>query len=93
MNTKTIKHGITTWDDKKLTLTDDASLSTVGLPLGYKSYHDAQEGEMYDLLLEAHAVDDERNPWIVFWMRDAIKGHEPELDCYNYDTCDMAYQI
>lgn len=69
----------------KLTITDDADFSNRLLPGGYTNYHDASDGDKYDFEMQACAVDQDGNKYLVFWIYSNTKGETAnELDFYDY---------
>ncbi len=70
-----------TYNGINLTIIRDADHSNRLIPNGY---NDAFEGEDYDFEMVATATDDEGEQYNIYWIFSATKGHEPELDSYDY---------
>ena len=76
------------FEGKEYRLLEQAEVTGTELDGRFTNYHEAQNGETYDFEMSAPALDDEENEVTVYWMFEAVKGEEQELDSYDYDNVD-----
>lgn len=77
-------YGAVVVDGKTYALTGEADYTSRLLPAAFINYHEAADGETYDFEMSAPARDADGTKYIVYWLFEAIKGDEAELDTYDY---------
>jgi hypothetical protein len=80
------EHGTTTHNGTEYNLTEEADMTNRCLPV--HDYNDAAEGDTYSFEMSARAVDPAGNDVRCYWVFEAVKGDEQELEAYDYSECD-----